>query len=167
MPAPSGQSCDIEMTEHFIPRGNAGSIATAQAIVALAQDGLNNPDLRRFAVSVSPRSLDHILRGLWHIVPDGTHEVVRSIPRLMTDFQTRRKFFGDCDDAAVLSAALMMLWAGSVQHASLDLLRTPQSPTFEHVFVTAVDSYGAFRIDPTAPRNASYTNWERLATPLF
>lgn len=154
------------MTEQAIPRGAGGTLATLTTIASLAYAGAQYPELRRFAGTISPRSVDTVLRNVWKFVSDGEHETVRSIPRLMDDFLKYGTFFGDCDDAAVLSAALLLTWPFMV-HASLDAMRSPASPAFEHVFVSAEDGLGVFRIDPTAPRDADYTNWERLSLPLF
>lgn len=158
--------------ERYIARGNRGTIETMRAMLDVATEGAPGiPPTRKFVM----RSFDAALRSNWNYVPDGDMETIRTIERMFFDFRTTGHFQGDCDDAAVLACALVLIEPKArpgirrmewLRTANLVAARPPEEMDFKHVFVEAVDGNGAFLIDPTAPVDADYTDFELFRMPI-
>lgn len=152
-----------------IPRGMEGIRQTCRELIALAEMGQQNQTLRRITRILPPRATDNFLRTVWNYKPDGPVEQLTTIDRLCADYQQTSHFTGDCDEAATVAAAMLLLDRPSVKGATVVGVREPNSTWNEnaHVFVVGIDHHGIFRIDPTAPADADYQFWEPLTIRIF
>lgn len=145
---------------------------------ALVYAGLNAP----LAAMLEPETLEATLRQIWFYVPDGRHETIRTVQRMTADMAADQNVFvdgqhfgrkpagmiaGDCDDAAIVAAAVL-LRARMQGNADIGRIyfvgaRPPASIEFQHVFTIAAWRGDILRIDPTAPADADYASWEKIA----
>ncbi len=93
----------------------------------------------------SPAAVDGFLRDLWIIRPDPPGAEYVETPDLQIEMgEQYGRFYGDCDDAATLAAALLnangvLCWFMAVRFRGDD--------NFSHVFLRTVER----DIDPIAP----------------
>lgn len=159
-----------------IPRLEQGTRATLNEMYILAYAGQDVP----LAALMRPEGLDGTLRNIWFYLPDGMVETMSTIEKMYREFNQEIAVTvdgqpygvkppgfvaGDCDDAAVLAAAVLLharrlsLGVGKISFVAA---RPAKSSQFEHVFVV-FDYHGqAVRVDPTAPVDADYTNYEMM-----
>lgn len=162
--------------EQYIELGDseAGVRRTLKIMSNVARAGVDTPGLDTFACAIVPWMLDHALRQFWLYVPDPvTAEQVRTIPVMVAQFRLHAQFAGDCDDAATLAASMLLViqhWTNRffepprrVAAIQIVAVRPPDSVSFSHVFTEYMTSGLTFvRVDPTAPKDTDYTNWERM-----
>jgi hypothetical protein len=151
----------------WIPPGVAGTRFTLEHMRAMAWDAQSLQDALEIA---RPRDLDGFLRRRWRYVPDGIWERVRPVDENLFNL------LGDCDDAAVIAAAVLLhYWiftmgdrpAALVRGVAIVAGRPPQAVDFAHVWVVGTDGNGEFRIDPTAPSTSYFDNrWEFMRVEL-
>ena len=157
----------------WIPRNEAGTRSTLYTMLDIARAGYLE------ARPIHPEKIDRVLRASWKFVSDGQYETIRTVNRMMVDLSTHGAFLGDCDDAAVMAAAMLLRWKRLVlmfdkktgspgAHAWFVAMRPPKETAFAHVFVVAqMDDGHTFRIDPTVPPDAPYAGWESMLVPIF
>lgn len=157
--------------EKYIPRNEAGTKATLVEMLRLCQDAAIArpcpPMLQTMVQVIAPRRLDAFLRHTWNYVPDGEIELLRTVPRLLEDQARTGYFEGDCDDACIIAGACLILQQPGLVKAALAAVRRPHDTSFSHVFCLVLDRQGTFRVDPTAPMDADYQNWEMFTVRLF
>jgi hypothetical protein len=162
-----------EIESHFILRGPAGIRATLEMIFNQAVIGGRLVYVSRFVSTVPLDQWDTVLREYWDY-QDEDAETLRSVRLQIESLMRGGKLIGDCDDAAIVSGAL-------AQAAHLPFVvvavRAPTSHEFTHVFVEVVDVHTPrerhrsvrmsrmFKLDPTAPPDANYSDWERMVYP--
>lgn len=145
-----------------IPPGYAGTYRTVEFIASLARTGARDPRLKRYLPDVGIPFIDSSLRNYW-VYADEENETLRGVDVQIDNFTQRYQLIGDCDDAAVVAAALA-IFARS-PNVVIVAVRRPDETEFSHVFVEAedVNEPGTFyRLDPTAPTDANYDGWERM-----
>ncbi len=153
------------MIERSIPRSDAGIRAVLREMKELA----NAP----FAAVVEPRAIHAFLAEHWdYEFQPLAGQILRTVPRMLHELNTRGKITGACADAAILAGAILYSDRRRrpelVKSAWFAAVRPPQSVTFDHVCTMAIDRADVpWRIDPTAPADADYTNWEVMELPLF
>jgi len=142
-----------------IRRGRTGTHDTLELIYGMGLQGSTERDVQQFVRSFPASQWDGLLRQFWQFEEEET-ETLRSV-RLQADYLRRSGvMIGDCDDAAVVAVALGYAYSPNIE-LHVVAVRSPASHEFEHVFV----EIGNLRIDPTAPVNADYRNWERMVYP--
>lgn len=157
--------------EEWIPRGDKGVMETLYKMrdLAMAPSEFFTGLARSRAVPL--RDLDAWLRSHWRYVPDAIDgqpvEVLRTLDNLASTFLRTQMFEGDCDDAAIAAAAFLQRMPGS--RGRFVAARPPEDPDFSngHVFCVFALYQQWVRVDPTAPLDANYTNWELKTIPLF
>lgn len=164
--------------EGWLPRGEAGLRATIAAMGALVKDGIYDSEVRKLAITYQPREIHRFLRSYWTYVPDGENETIRTPEVMALDFKNNGKFFGDCDDAAVMAGAMLLVRLVmpytrtnalnfDLKSVSFCAVRMARVMEFSHVFIIAEDQEGTFLVDPTAPADADYTAWEKLVIRII
>lgn len=146
-----------------IPRNESGTRATLHIMRRLAHETSVWSIGRSFQF---PEKLDELLRSKWCYVADGDHELIRTLDRMGSDFLKHGCFIGDCDDAAVMAAAILIHSAKAPTAVRFAAGRPARSPHFLHVFVLFDLDGQTYRVDPTAPIDADYSNWELMIAPL-
>ncbi len=138
------------MTEFVIPRGSAGT----RIILRYMAERIRHS---AFTVSTEPRRIDQVIRESWFYEDaNGLNGILQNIrPGGMR---------GNCADAAIVAGSMLQAWrlAGNRLLFWLVALRAPDSQEFNHVAIMVSDEGGRFWIDPTAPRDADYSNWEDM-----
>lgn len=159
-----------------IPRLEQGTRTTLTEMYYIAAIGRDVP----LAASMSPEGLECALRSIWWYVPDGMVETISTIEKMNREFNQNVPVFvdgylfgakppgfvaGDCDDAAVLAAAVLLhARPGNPDVGGIAFVaaRPARSFLFEHVFVVFEYRGRPVRVDPTAPADADYSNWETM-----
>lgn len=163
------------MQEKIIPRNEGGVRATCSEISRLALESLEafpeqNLLMNLLVTGVPLRTVDGFLRQAWLYVEDGPVELLRTVDVLITDYIRTGRFQGDCDDAAIIAAAIVArkLVSFNLSRTKADVcaVRRPHDTSFSHVFILVTDNAGYFIIDPTAPVDADYRHWETLTVPI-
>ncbi len=156
------------MRQFSIRRDRNGTWDTLQFIQSLGRQGSTNQYVILLTNSRPVREWDAVLRHYWLYEPE-QEELLRTIPRQVQNVIQYQKLIGDCDDAAVVAVAMAEAKKRHQVTSSYPLLsyqivavRRSDEPQFSHVFVEILLGHQLWRIDPTAPTDADYTNWERL-----
>lgn len=152
--------------EIFIRPGRAGTLETLQLIQQLGQVGA--AAVPPFVLGLPIPSWDATLRSRWDYearrevngIP--AQQTFKSMALMITNFRQTGRFRGDCAEAAVVVVAVAT--AGRISYRIV-AVRPPDDIEFSHVFVEVPFRNFIYRIDPTAPVDADYTNWERLTYP--
>jgi hypothetical protein len=125
-----------------------GTAQTLEAMKTLVQRARADDAFNRFVLGVvqTPERIDGFLRAAWDVVPDPEDaEFVRSVANQLRLYAGGRRFMGDCDDAAVLSAAMLAAFDVPCWFVAI---RQYNAPEFSHVFTRAA---GLPDIDVTTP----------------
>lgn len=133
---------------------------------ALVERARSNDAFTRFVLDVvgRPESVDSFLRAAWVIVPDPYNaEYIRGVNNQFSIYAARGFFLGDCDDAAVLSAAMLAAFDVPCWFVAI---RQHNNPEFSHVFTRAA---GLPDIDVTTPPSQlPITNYaEAMTVPAW
>jgi len=148
--------------EYSIRSGAAGTQQTLQVMADLARQGATHSLIRQAGLNMYADQVDSYIRGIWRFVRE-EDEVLRSVETQVSNFYRYGALIGDCDDAAIIAGAIAL--AKSSKNGfrpQFVAVRPLIQPEFQHVYT----EWGPFRIDPTAPPSADYTNWERMVYPL-
>ncbi len=140
-----------------IQRGRQGTWETLQLIDSVGQAGQNIVYVKRIVESVPVNAWSELLRRYW-LFQDEERESIRSVRSQIQSLQAYGRLIGDCDDAAVIVVALAR--SAHILYKVV-AVRRPDDNEFSHVFVMV----NGVPIDPTAPVDANYLNWEVLAWP--
>lgn len=133
--------------------GSLGTLQTLQVMRSLALIDSNKQILRQTAETLgSPEAIDGWIRTCWQFEADPIeYEFIRT-PALQLQEAAKNNGIlrGDCDDAAVLAAALL---AGLSWPAVFIAIRVIPDPEFSHVFVRTPAWSGPreLDIDPIVP----------------
>ena len=152
--------------EIFIRPGRAGTLETLKLIDQLGWEGSRS--IPGFILSIPLPYWDATLRSRWDY--EAVREVegipaqqgFQSIVQMISHFQQTGRVRGDCAEAAVLVVAVAIVCRLSYRIVAV---RPPDEIEFSHVFVEVTFNNYVYRIDPTAPVEADYTNWERMTYP--
>jgi transglutaminase-like putative cysteine protease len=97
----------------------------------------------------NPPGIERYIRQLWRIVPDPPDAEYIRAPELQLKEGAINGFFqGDCDDSAVLAAALL---AAGDWPAVLTAIRMPNESEYSHVWARSVFNSVYIDIDPIVP----------------
>lgn len=153
-------SVPIGTTEyrHRIPWGHAGIEATVRHMRRIGRRGAADEDVRARAREIaagarSAESAAHRIRRYLHervafeFDPPGV-ELVRTPAYLVEKIAAQGYAAGDCDDVAVLGAALGMALGLPARYVLVGL--TPSEP-FEHVYAELGTPSGWVELDTTKP----------------
>jgi len=163
---------DPRVIRGYFPPGRAGTFATLQAMRSLALQGAKHPLVRGTALqilqrsSVPERDLLGELRALFRFVQDGVRFTrdVRNVETLQTADYTLRMRAGDCDDKAVLLAALLLAVGHPADLRYKVIATDPARPAeFTHVYVVADVGNGPIPLDATAHQPAGWEYGGALA----
>jgi transglutaminase-like putative cysteine protease len=106
------------------------------------------------SVSTSVLAIDRFLRT--HFVYRGEKdEVLRTVPYMLNDFETLGEMQGDCDDMAMMGAA--MLLAVDIPARFTALKSVPHE--FDHVFCEGLNDGQWMIVDPTVPYGTTYKHF--------
>lgn len=159
----------------WIPHGRPGTVATLQAMKALAiRDSrtLGIQALAEAARNIAPLdplfAVDEFIRSHWVTLPDPLDaELVRAPVNQLRALEAGRPFSGDCDDAATLICSLL----ASINYPCwFSAIRMPGAADFSHVFAQAPDGAGGVvDLDPTLePNELPITGYEeRLIVSVY
>jgi len=148
-------------TLKWIPSGDAGSFATLDMMRRLANAALTDPVVvktARSAIAVAgPRDRDEHARAIkrymqesFQFVSDPRGVETLSTPRAMLlDIQRRGMAQGDCDEAAILAAALGKAVGLRAQYVVVGFYR--RGAPFVHVFTILRGTTGWLSLDVTRP----------------
>lgn len=104
----------------FLPPGLAGTDLTVARMGELAVAGTRMPDARLAVEAIiravpsrdypaETRAVESWIRQHLHFVRDGLKvETLKSVDRMLAEVRESGRFIGDCDDAAILTASLLM-----------------------------------------------------------
>lgn len=144
-----------------IPDGAPGIRATVQRMRALVREARVDPEIRRAAINLTlllpPRDFDGEVRALFEFVRDRIRYVgdVNGIETLTAPAKTLALGAGDCDDKAVLLAALLE----SIGYTTAFVVTGYSTPgVYEHVYLAVMDSFG--RLIPLDPSEPQPPGWE-------
>lgn len=159
------------MQEKWIPNSEAGVRATLEEMKQLARAGGFYMLLDQ--LTLRPPDIDRYLAEHWdYVYMPLNGQVLRSVPWMLSDLKKKQKITGACADAAIFAGAILTFQQQSINYdnrsASFVAVRPPHELAFDHVFTLVTDYQDiTWRIDPTAPSNADYTNWEPMTLKLF
>lgn len=145
--------------EYFvIPWGHAGIESTIRHMRRIAKRGAAQPLLRESAASIvgdagssfeAASAIRRFLERRTEFVFDPVGvELIRSPVYMLRAIQARGTAVGDCDDVAVLGAALGL--AAGIP-ARFVLLGFTEAEPFEHVYTELLSDGGAVELDTTRP----------------
>lgn len=145
-------------TRQWIPSGWLGIEATVWRMRRLARRGARDPLLRWLAASIVRQDADAGARAqavrdfLERAVdftqdPDGV-ELLKSVRYQLRELELHGRVAGDCDDVAVLGAALGMALGLPARFVLLAF--TPGAP-YEHVYAELLTRSGWVELDTTKP----------------
>lgn len=150
---------DSWATETWIPPGNLGIAITVWKMRRLARLGARDPLLRRVAWSIASSSSDptdvaygirSFLEGAnrFEFDPDGV-ELLKTVRYQMRELEHRGEVIGDCDDVAILGAALGHAVG---LPARFVLLAFQHGAPYEHVYAELLTPEGWLELDTTKPQ---------------
>ena len=140
-----------------IRRGRSGTWDTLKLIHMMGLEGSKNDGVNQFVMTIPVNQWEAMLRTYWQYQAEN-QETLRGVAKQVEIFMRTGHMIGDCDDVAVVIAALCI---SSHLPFKIVAVRRPEDQDFSHVFVEALQ----FRFDPTAPDNADYRYWERMVYP--
>lgn len=150
----------------MIGYGDSGAETTLLHMVRLANDAASDPTVvqfaRQLAVNAAPRNpvaQAFAIRGwlsrVWRFVDDPTElDLLRSPVEMLGDYAAHSVVMGDCDEAAILGAALGKAIGLPAQLVALSFVQSDGTPgPFEHVYAALVMVDGSvIDLDVTKPR---------------
>lgn len=170
--------------DYAIGSGDTGTFDTLGTMASLVRDATGDATVVQLArslvtsfgstpfVAASPaaqaRKIRNWLLGAWRFVEDPTNrELLRTPDAMLADYNASGYIMGDCDEAAILGAAL---GAAVGIPAKLNVLELDDGmgPGFSHVFASLLPSDGAeVTLDVTRPPPGSpmprVLRWESVA----
>lgn len=142
---------------YTIPHSHAGIEATVRHMRRIGREGATRPEVQRWAHAIvgdaagweAAQRIRSFLaeRVRFRFDPPGV-ELVRTPSYMLWELETSGRAEGDCDDVAVLGAALGMAAGLSGRYVLVAL--TPGDP-FEHVYTELVTPAGPVELDTTRP----------------
>lgn len=142
---------------YTIPHSHAGIEATVRHMRRLGREAAARPDVQAWAHAIvgdatgaqAAARIRSFLedRVVFHFDPPGV-ELVRTPSYMLHAIEDDGHVEGDCDDVAVLGAALGMAAGLPARYVLLGL--TPGEP-FEHVYAELVTTTGPVELDTTRP----------------
>jgi hypothetical protein len=150
------------MQQTVIPYGDAGTMTVLANMRSLARAGSLDPLVRATAAhlvmgtgkdgSLHARLIRDFLAGYTLFLRDPTHAEALHAPRLMLDtIKARGIFQGDCDDIAILGAALGLAIGLRARYVAVGF-KSPNAP-FRHVWAELSDPRAPswIELDTTRP----------------
>lgn len=148
-----------------IDYGDRGVMQTLQAMAALVNDGVNQPTVvhfaRRLAVVSGVRMYAQQAMGIrqwlaqvWRFVDDPPdRELLRDPAVLLNEYQRYGTITGDCDEVAILGAALGKAIGLQAEFVALGFYNPDGTPgRYEHVYAVVTTPTGAtIDMDVTRP----------------
>lgn len=142
-----------------IPGGDFGAFATLQAMKFLTLAGVRDPltsELASRIIQRAPTYTDRILalrgwllrRVYFQPDPPEVTERIKTVREMITEAVTGRAVYGDCDDVAVLAAALGRVVGVPARFV---VVRFRQAGPFLHVFTELFDGSRWIEMDVTRP----------------
>lgn len=150
------------MTRVRIPKGEAGTRATLRQMRKIARQGVQDRQLVNLASRItegrqgSAASTALALRGWlnsrvsFQRDPYGI-ETVREVSEMLADLAERGAVYGDCDDVAVLGAALGVASGLAARYVAVAF--RADGP-FRHVWTDVGDGLRWWQLDVTRPPDA-------------
>lgn len=142
---------------YTIPHSHAGIEATVRHMRRLGREGATREEVQRWAAAIvgdatgarAARRIRAFLeeRVQFHFDPPGV-ELIRTPAYMLAEIGEAGGTEGDCDDVAVLGAALGMAAGLGARYVLVGL--TPGEP-FEHVYTELVTASGPVELDTTRP----------------
>lgn len=138
----------------YLPPGMAGTDLTVGRMQDLALEGTRTPAVRLAVENIiratpsrdypaETRAVESWVRQRLHFVRDGLKvETLKSAARMLGEVTSYGRFTGDCDDASILSAALLMSLGHPVSFQVLGRGRFPHH-------VNVLDELSGMTVDPT------------------
>lgn len=144
-----------------LPEDSDEQIAlTVALMIRESVSGSYNPYVRKLAsfARLHARTLEEVARAYTRLVADRVGfrfdpeeiELVRQPAALAQDILERRPTFGDCDDMALLLAALLL--SQGIPVAFVTISTSPHNRDFRHVFVAAKLGHRWDTFDPSVSR---------------
>ncbi len=156
----------LTFSQLTIPTGPNGTLETLAIMAALTQDAQLHPITRSTAVRIlglarNPTQYAQRVRtwvkSRMTLVDEAVEMIAR--PEWMLEQVGRTRLVGDCDDAAVLAAALVMALGIPVRFVAI---ATPEHPDeFMHVYPEAYAGGEWTPFDPTTNQRAPI-DWPRM-----
>lgn len=133
----------------WIPSGDAGTRVTLERMAALAMAGASDPTVRRMAREIVAEDRDPIAalrewmaqRVVFRRDPSGV-ELLHSPVLMLQAIQVQGSVRVDCDDAAILGAALALSLGYTVRWVVVAL---DGRKSFQHVWAEVQDREGKWR----------------------
>ena len=157
----------FKLTTGKLPPGDAGTRKTVAIMAQLAQAGALRRDVRETAISIirsagtAPHDTPGELDALFRYVRDQVRFTgdIAGVETLQAPHYTLRVMAGDCDDKAVLLAALARSVGISASLKFRVIAANPNQPgTYSHVYVVASVRGKEFALDPTY--SSSRMGWQ-------
>lgn len=158
--------------------GDSGAEQTLAGMVALVNHAVSDPAFVRFARTLAvaggvrnPVAQAFAIRGwlsrVWRFVDDPTDmELLRAPDDMLRDYSARAVIMGDCDEAAVMGAALGKAIGIPSQLIALAFVKSDGTAgPFEHVYAALVMSDGSY-VDLDVTRPPSMTVLPAIARTL-
>lgn len=154
------------ITTHSIAWGDRGVYQTLELMANLVDASLDSPDLinfaRSLAVAAGPRqpyrqalAFSAFLQRVWRFVDDPyDRDTLRDPVTLLREYQATGRVAGDCDEAAILGAALGRAVGMGAEFYVLGFASDdePGPGRFQHVFaVLLTDDNREVSLDVTRP----------------
>lgn len=118
--------------------------------------------LRSVDPSFSFLTIDRFLRDVF-IYRDERDEVLRDVPFMVHDLQTKGHMEGDCDDMCIMCCA--MLKAAGIA-SRMTAIRSESPEEFDHVFSEARVGSDWVPVDPTVPYGTTYYHYGILSEAI-
>lgn len=141
-----------------IPAGPAGTAETLRVMRAVSLRSSRSPAIRIFAsrLEASPIAVNAWLRAHWIPTPDPVDVEWIKLPEYRV---IEGDFRGDCDDASVFAAAVLLAMGQPVLAqwaAEFQAIRLPRETEFSHVWLRCVrkPDRAILDIDPIVPAAA-------------
>lgn len=148
-----------------IDYGDAGVLQTLRVMAQLVNNAVNEPTVvqfaRRLAVVAGPRmyvqqalGIRQWLSHVWRFVDDPPdRELLRSPAELLNEYQQFGTVSGDCDEVAILGAALGKSIGFNVELIAIGFFQPDGTPgRYEHVYAIITTPTGAtVDMDVTRP----------------
>lgn len=128
----------------------------------LSKTGKRLPEIQRYANTAKhfPDEWDRFIRNRFRYRFE-TEELVRSVDRMLNEYQSRGRFEGDCDDISILNAAVLSAAGYPVRFVAI---RLEENPEFSHVYVEAFTGFDWQVFDPVVPQGTLYRNVQETMT---